>query len=344
MNEPANRAGREEAEIRNDAGDAANRRPGRSRTVVRAALYLFVLLALAGAGFQWILVPAFQPPVDPGLVDLDIRRIPDVEDPASHVPAAELRGSITDMLFDGTLDQGEHPLDPVLAVARRGLQRIQTDIRDYTALMVKQERVNGTLMNEETIRIKVRHPWKGAEEAIPKSFYLKFEKPRSMTGREVIWVQGQNADRLIAHEGGIKNLFRVNLAPESFLAMAGNRYPITELGIETLIQRMIEKGERDRKFDECEVAVERDIEIDGHKCTMITITHPRRNDRFEFHQAKIYVDDEIDLPVGYEGFDWPEQTGGEPVLMERYFYRELATNVGLSDLDFDPENPDYRFP
>ena len=107
---------------------------------------------------------------------------------------------------------------------------------------------------------------------------------------------------------------------------------------------MIEKGERDRGHDECVVDIRRDVEIDGDRCTMITITHPVRRDYFEFHQARIYVNDELDLPVGYEGFDWPEKEGGEPVLVERYFYRELSINPGLTDADFDPDNPDYKFP
>lgn len=298
----------------------------------------FLALLAAGIFFNRVIVPAFQPPVDPNLVDIDIRqtRKPD--------PGSELRGSTTDLLFDKTLtESARHPLEPALAVARKGLERIRAEVRDYTALMVKQERVNGTLRTEETVRVKVRHRREQDGQVIPKSFYLYFEKPASVTGREVIWVEGRNDNRLTAHEGGIKNILSVNLAPTSFLAMSGNRYPITELGIETLMIRMIEKGERDLKHDECTVTVDRDIEVDGQKCTLITITHPEKRDHFEFHQAKIYVNDEIDLPIGYEGYEWPEQPGGEPVLIEKYFYRDLKVNVGLTDIDFDPENPEYQF-
>lgn len=297
-----------------------------------------LLLGAAGMLFNRVLVPAFQPPVDPDLEDIEIRHT------GKSDPGSEIRGSTTDLLFDKSIaGSATHPLDPALAVARKGLERIRAEVRDYTALMIKQERVNGTLRPEETVRVKVRHRREQDGQVIPKSFYLYFEKPASVTGREVIWVEGRNDDHLTAHEGGIKNLFSVNLAPDSFLAMAGNRYPITELGIETLMVRMIEKGERDRKHGECSVSINREIEVDGQKCTLITITHPEKRDHFEFHQAKIYVNDEIDLPIGYEGFEWPEQPGGEPVLIERYFYRELKVNVGLKDIDFDPENPEYRF-
>ena len=303
-----------------------------------------VVLLVAGALFMWVLVPLFQPPIDPNLTDIKIEQVAGTGDAPDKPTEFEKRNSVTDKLFDGSFNNPEHPLDPVLAVAREGLHRIQTEVRDYTALMVKQERVNGTLLDEEMMRVKVRHAQPDATTAVPKSFYLHFESPQSLTGREVIWVDGRNKNKLVAHEGGVKNLFRVNLAPDSFLAMVGNRYPITELGIETLIQRMIEKGDRDRMHDECQVSIDRNIKIDGHSCTLITITHPEKRDHFEFFQAKIYVDDEINLPVGYEGFLWPERPGGEPVLIERYFYRELVINPGLGDIDFDPKNPDYEFP
>ncbi len=306
------------------------------------ALYGIVLLAVACAFFVWVLVPVFQPPIDPNLKDLTIERINQIG-LSERQSGFEKRGSVTDKLFDESASSPGHPLDPVLSVAREGLKRIQTDVRDYTALMVKQERVNGTLLGEEMMRVKVRHESSDAQAEVPRSFYLKFESPQSITGREVIWVQGRNNDKLVAHEGAI-NLLRFHLAPDSFLAMVGNRYPITELGIETLIQRMIEKGERDLQHEECAVTIDRNVKIDGHKCTLITITHPQKRNHFEFFQARIYVDDEINLPVGYEGFLWPDSPGGEPVLIERYFYRELLINPGLGDIDFDPENPDYKFP
>lgn len=322
--------------------------PQRPAGRIRSRLLQFLfcgiaLLAFAVAFFVWVLIPALRPPIDPNLENIRIERISGNADAAEKPPEFENRGSLTDALFDGSLGNPEHPLDPVLSVAREGLRKIQTEVHDYTALMVKQERVNGTLLDEEMMRVKVRHARPGPETPVPKSFYLKFESPQSMTGREVIWVQGRNNNKLVAHDGAI-NLLRFNLAPDSFLAMVGNRYPITELGIETLIQRMIEKGDRDRQYGECEVSIDRDIKIDGHKCTLITITHPQQREHFEFYKAKIYVDDEINLPVGYEGFLWPESPDGEAVLIERYFYRELQINTGLGDIDFDPDNPDYKFP
>ena len=68
---------------------------------------------------------------------------------------------------------------------------------------------------------------------------------------------------------------------------------------------------------------------------------PRRE--FRYHIARIFVDDELNLPVHYEAYDWPEKPGGEPILTERYTYLNLKLNNGFTDMDFDVRNPNYGF-
>ena len=46
---------------------------------------------------------------------------------------------------------------------------------------------------------------------------------------------------------------------------------------------------------------------------------------------------------GRELYGWPTQAGGQPPLVEEYTYRDVRVNVGLTDADFDPENPNYNF-
>ena len=49
-------------------------------------------------------------------------------------------------------------------------------------------------------------------------------------------------------------------------------------------------------------------------------------------------DDELQIPIRYESYDWPQKEGGQPVLLEEYTYTDLKVNVGLTDKDFDPDN------
>ena len=294
------------------------------------------IVVLSSVLIGCLLVFVVQPLLQEQAADVDGPNLSTNTDDGSN------RGSLTDELFQTPVSEPEHPLDLALGVARKGLDRIRSQVQDYTALMVKQERIDGKLLPEEFMRVKVRHS--NTEKGIDKAFYVRHVKPKELAGQEAIWCENQNDGKLIAHGVGLQRFFQVNLEPTSWIAMRNNRYPITELGIENLIVRMLEKGGRDRGLGDCQVEYSRDIEFDGNPCTLITMIHPEKLDKFEFYIVKIYIDDKLQLPVGYEGYIWPDKPGDPPVLLERYFYRELKINVGLQPIDFDPANPDYDYP
>lgn len=243
-------------------------------------------------------------------------------------------------------DSAPHPLDPALQIARQSLQNIRENIVDYTAVMIKRERINGTLGEHEFMLAKVRNrKMVNNQIATPFSVYLGFLKPSAVKGREVIYVENRNNGNIVAHEGGMRGRFlpTVDLHPTGMLAMSGQRYPITEMGIENLVVKLIEKGERDRHHGECNVEFGKGAMVDQRVCTVLTVTHPISRPHFDFNVARIFIDDEFQVPVRYEAYVWPSSEGGEPELLEEYTYQKLQLNVGLTELDFDRKNPKYNF-
>jgi hypothetical protein len=184
-----------------------------------------------------------------------------------------------------------------------------------------------------------------ADEKIPLSVYLRFLKPEAVKGQEVLWVEGKNNGKLIGHQGG--RLGRLTpsmwLDPHGPIAMRGNRYPITEAGVENLVAKLIEKGERDRKRDECEVKFYEDAKINKRPCLLIEVKHPTPRPHFDFHIAQIYLDKELNVPVRYAAFTWPEAEGDKPLLLEEYTYVNMTLNKGFKDADFDDHNKSYGF-
>jgi len=225
----------------------------------------------------------------------------------------------------------EHPLMPALRWAYDGVGNIEK-LRDYSATMVKRERVNGKVGEPEYMFVKVRHE--------PFSVYMYFMGPADLKGREVIYVQGRNKDKLLAHATGLqgKLLGTLELEPTGPVAMRGNRYPLTEIGILNMVRRLVEVGEQDVKYGECEVKFFKGAKINNRVCTCIQVVHPVPRRNFLFHVARIFVDDELNVPVRYESYDWPEQPGGPPRLLEEYTYLNLKLNNGFTDTDFDPRN------
>ena len=241
---------------------------------------------------------------------------------------------------------GKSPLDPAIEMARRGLTHIQSNIRDYTCVLVKRERVGGVLNDHEYMYLKVRNrKEENGMVLTPLSVYMYFLKPASVKGREVIYVQGQNNDKLCAHEGGTKGKFlpTVWLKPDSALAMRGQLYPITEIGIENLVAKLIERGQRERAMEGCEVSFKKNATINGRSCTMLEVKHPERRPDLEFYIAQIFIDDELQVPIRYAAYGWPEKEGESPPVLEEYTYLKLQVNVGLKDTDFDTKNPNYNF-
>ena len=260
-----------------------------------------------------------------------------------------------------------HPLDPILQRAVKSLEHHRLQHHSYTATMIKQERIAGKLAPENRILLKLRYRLAPSQSqsisqvpsneapsietgSRPMDVYLKFLEPKSLAGREVIWKQGENDNRLIVHEVGLLNLARIPLAPTSGLAMMGNKYPITDIGIEKLIEKLIEKGERDRALGDCQISPTQEVTIAGRQCERFEIIHPEPTNNHdgqeishEFYRAVVDIDIEHQIPIHYAAYQWPRR-GNEAELDEEYTYSDLKLNVPLNDSDFDPDNSDYDYP
>jgi hypothetical protein len=238
--------------------------------------------------------------------------------------------------------QAAHPLDPAIEMATQGLIRIRESVNDYTCLIIKQERINGTLLPTEKMHAEIRNG-KVVDGKVTQDFgvYLRFLKPDAVAGREVIHVANQNKGKMVAHEAkGFRKAFGwVWLKPEGIIAMQGQRYPITEIGIENLIAQLIDRGTRDKKNDpQGKFTTVRFIEgakINNRVCTVLEVMHPEKKPWFDFYIARIFIDDELQLPVRYAAYSWPTTPGGQPVVEEAYTYLNMNINVGLQDAAFD---------
>ncbi len=238
------------------------------------------------------------------------------------------------------------PLDDALHRARRSLAICQTNIRDYTALLVKRERIGDTLGPHEFMTAKIRcRKVRNGQLVQPLSVYLSFVKPATVKGREVLYVEGRHDGNLIAHEGGFKGKFlpTVKLPPDGTLAMRGQRYPMTEIGLENLLVKLIERGEQAKQLSDVKADLRTGIKINGRPCMLLTVTQPTQRPELMFYEAKVYMDEELNVPIRYIAYDWPKPGQKELDVLEEYNYLNLKLNVGLTDADFDPNNNEYNF-
>ena len=248
--------------------------------------------------------------------------------PAGAAPAS------AETPFDLTQRPGEHPLMPALRVAQAGVEHIDRDIKDYSAIMYKQERIDGELQEQEVAYVKVRHN--------PFSVHMFFLAPNK--GRECLYVAGPNGEKgdLHARDSGFRKKLGVfKLDPDGRLAMAGQKYPITKLGIRNLTTELISVASNDVNYGECEVRViPTTLGADKRPVTVIEATHPTERRNFRFHKAQVFIDNELGVPIRYAAYLWPKAPGEAPPLEEAYTYLDLKVNNGFTDADFNPENPE----
>jgi len=233
----------------------------------------------------------------------------------------------------GVAHAQEHPLTPFLKLAKQSRDAIAS-VHDYEALFTKRELVGRTLFTGQMM-IKLRQE--------PFGVYLRFVDANA--GREVIYAGPRYRNQLQAHEppGGLRSLVgTVSLDPRSPTAMAEGRHPITNIGMQKMIEAQIDLWKEEMKFGECECQFYPNAKLQGTECQVCECTHPTPRRQFKFYRTRLFIDKKTNFPVRMEQWGFPVG-GSEPPLIEEYTYTDIKTNVGLTDSDFDVRNRKYHF-
>ena len=219
-----------------------------------------------------------------------------------------------------------------------------------TPEFVKRERVKGKLVPTETAVLKIRNRMvQNGRVIVPLSAYMKFTSPASMKGREALFVEGKNNEKIHVKEGGTRGRFlpALWLSQNSSFVMSTNRYPISQIGMTRLAERLIDNG-RATPMDGCNVKYVHGAKVDNQSCSYLEIVRPTPRPGIpvghnNVNYAQIFIDSKLNMPIRFVAYDWPAQPGGKPRLIEQYTYRNIKVNTGLSDVDFSSKNPNYNF-
>lgn len=243
---------------------------------------------------------------------------------------------------DLTPDQLLHKdLVEKICLIERGIEFL-TKTPDYTAQFVKQELVNGELLDEQEMEMKVRHA--------PFSVYLKWVTGEK--GREVLFVEGANDGYMKAHGGGWKmRLPTVSVEPTSSIAMAESRYPVNKAGLLELAKMMLNVHQQDldqKRIARCEKLP--DQMFDERPCHAFLIEYRDRKSSEQYRKSISLIDKEWSIPVYTRNFGWldgqapaDEEQHDTASLIEFYSYSKIQFRSKLVAMDFDHTNEDYRF-
>ena len=223
-------------------------------------------------------------------------------------------------------DQDHSQPDP-LELLRGSLKVFDEQVQDYTATFIKQQRINGKLYNKESMRIKFMKPL---------AVYYRWNYPDR--GKEVIYVEGKNKNRLIGHFGGAMNFFPISkwMNPEDPVALKGNKYPITRSGIGNMLKLIIGQYELAQENGDLVSLYAGTEEVDGRP-THVLIRKLPQKDIYACYVSIVNIDVETQLPVRVVSINW------DFTLEEYYQIKDLRINQGLTDKDFNPNSRKYNF-
>jgi hypothetical protein len=214
----------------------------------------------------------------------------------------------------------------------------------YRATFIKRERIGSELTELTTLELKVRHQ--------PFAIYLKWLEGRGV-GKEVLYNEGENDGNLLVRLGGVRGRLIPTLKVDAggVLAMAESRYPITKAGILGLTESLIAHRELELQTQVyARTRQEADGFCDGRRCAVYVFEFDDKERAPDYRKSIQYLDREWHVPLRVENYAWPEPDQhlegaalDEATLIEYYKYSNVVIDGRLTDDDFSPSNPEYRF-
>ena len=230
-----------------------------------------------------------------------------------------------------------------IAVLQEALVRLD-GIGTYTATFDKQERIDGELLESQTMSIKMRHE--------PFSVFLSVVDGLH-TGRQILYPVALDDPRLMVQLtkfGG--RLPALRLEPTSTLAMNQCRYPITTAGIKELTKRALDLRQRELAHGPLVVTTMRDdATFDGRQAYEFIVEYAKPElSKAAYRKCQICIDRKLMVPVHIRNWTFaefaPEADTDDldgTTLLENYAFRDIDFDAHLDDSDFTYENETYAF-
>lgn len=201
----------------------------------------------------------------------------------------------------------------------RSLSQTYDKINDYTAILLKQERIRGILHREEHIVFKFQKPFR---------VYMQWLKGPG-EGREILYVPEENEGKMVIKPHGLISLVIpiLYIEPDNSLVKSKSRHTVKEAGLGIAIKNLIDQ------YDLADKKGDLKIEVKGEE---IKAFFPEGKG---YYAGRIitFIDQELNLPTRISIYDWKDN------LLETASYTQLKLNVGLIADDFNPRNPNYGF-
>lgn len=237
--------------------------------------------------------------------------------------------------------EGEVALHLQIALLQSAIGRLEK-IPQYSATFTKQERIDGSLLDEQIMLMKINHA--------PHKVFFKVEK--GDIGREILFPAAEEDPRLIVKLPRLGfRLPALKFDPTSSTPMSESRYPITMAGIKAFAELALEIRKKDLRLGNKVHAEVRDNgDFDGRACYEFTINYADPSVSKDYRKCVLKIDRQLMIPIFARNFTWPERVSDadpnrldDTTLLEFYTFKNIKLDGQLEPKAFVVENPEYHF-
>lgn len=225
---------------------------------------------------------------------------------------------------------GRWALESSLSLLELGRERLQK-MSGYSVTFARQERIDGELLDPQTIKLKVRHE--------PFSLYMKWTEGDK--GRQLIYVHGQNEGQVLIQPGGFvgRATGALPFAPDHPKILAESRYPATMAGFLAMTDTIAQHHRDDLKLTQGVLSeIRGDQSFEERPCYLTTLCYENETINPIYRKSMIYIDKELSIPVCVRNYTWIKGQkvveDNEESLIESYSFTGMEAAVQLSDNDF----------
>jgi len=202
-------------------------------------------------------------------------------------------------------------------------------IDDCACRFYRHERVGDFLGTKQRMDVKFRPR--------PFSLYMRWVDPAKV-GAEFLYVAGEYDDKAFVRQGGafgwLLPTMRLGLADP--LIVKHSRHAVTDFGLAAVAGTVLESARRAREAGALRARALPAGDVHGEPARGFELLLPDRPD-FYARRVTVWFDSETGLLKRVVAHN----AAGD--LLEDYAFTQVRVNVGLTDADFDPHNPAYRF-
>lgn len=216
-----------------------------------------------------------------------------------------------------------------VALLQRCLRHYRRNYEGFVCTFRKQERIDGQLRPEQTVRVKFRdEPFSVAMEWVENA----------PLGDRLLYVEGKYEGKMLIRPSfALLRGMTVKRDPWGQDVQKQTLRPVTGFGFQRAMEGLIETYQQAREKGELETGFDGYARIDDRRCLVLVRELPDKPE-YPAPRTVIYIDTERLVPMGIRAFE------ADDTLQASYIYENVELNPGLTDQDFTPEANDMAKP